>query len=129
MNLKSLLVFEARSATHDEGELWKDSKHLCPTGGRQEKAGQIRLPTAISKTGVKILAETIAEEVRDYNINVNCIMPSTMRTEENLRDFPGADTSKWVDTEDVAKVILFLVSEPSKVTSGATIPVFGNNQG
>jgi NAD(P)-dependent dehydrogenase (short-subunit alcohol dehydrogenase family) len=82
---------------------------------------------AISKTAVKTLTETVAEEVKDYKINVNCIMPSTMKTEENLKNFPNADSSKWVDPYDVAKVILFLVSDASQVTSGSAVPVFGKS--
>lgn len=80
---------------------------------------------AISKAGVVALTETIAEEVKKYNINVNCVMPSTIDTPANRRNFPDSDFSKWVDPENVAKVILFLVSDDSKVTSGASIPVYG----
>ena len=127
MNLKSAFLCSKHVLPHmmkeNYGKILSISARPAVDRRRRVKSGAY----AISKTGVKILAETIAEEVRDYNINVNCIMPSTMRTEENLRDFPGADTSKWVDTEDVAKVILFLVSDTSKVTSGATIPVFGKS--
>jgi len=80
---------------------------------------------AISKVGVLVLTETVAEEVKKYNINVNCIVPSTIDTESNRRNMPDADFSKWVKPEDIAKVILFLVSEESKIISGAAIPVYG----
>lgn len=80
---------------------------------------------AISKAGVKVLTETIAEEVRKYDINVNCVMPSTIDTPDNRRNFPKADFSKWVDPKDIAEVIWFLVSDASKVVSGAAVPVYG----
>jgi len=80
---------------------------------------------AISKAGVLILTEALAEEVKKYDINVNCILPSTIDTPNNRRSFPNADSSKWVKPEDVAKVILFLVSDDSKITSGASITVYG----
>ena len=51
---------------------------------------------AISKAGIIVLTEVIAEEVKKYDINVNCIMPSTIDTPENRRNFPNADFSKWV---------------------------------
>jgi NAD(P)-dependent dehydrogenase (short-subunit alcohol dehydrogenase family) len=127
INLKSAFLCSKHVLPHMMKENY--GKILCVSARpavdrrRRVKSGAY----AISKAGVKILTETIAEEVRDYNIDVNCIMPSTMKTDENLRDFPGADTSKWVDTEDVAKVILFLVSDSSRVTSGAAIPVFGKS--
>ena len=80
---------------------------------------------AISKAGVVVLTETIAEEVKKYNINVNAIMPSTIATPDNRKNMPDADDSKWVKPEDITKVILHLISDDSKVTSGAAVPVYG----
>ena len=80
---------------------------------------------SVSKAGVVVLTETIAEEVKKYDINANCVLPSTMDTSANRRDMPNVDFSKWVKPEDVANVILFLVENNSEVTSGATIPVYG----
>jgi NAD(P)-dependent dehydrogenase (short-subunit alcohol dehydrogenase family) len=80
---------------------------------------------AVSKAGVIVLTETVAEEVKKYDINVNCIMPSTIDTLANRRDFTDADFSKWVKPDQIAKVILFMVSDDSKIISGASIPVYG----
>lgn len=80
---------------------------------------------AVSKAGVIVLTETVAEEVKKYDINVNCVMPSTIDTLANRRNLPDADFSKWVKPEQIAKVILFLVSDDSKIISGASIPVYG----
>jgi NAD(P)-dependent dehydrogenase (short-subunit alcohol dehydrogenase family) len=91
-----------------------------------EKRGRAKSgPYAISKAGVVVLTETIAEEVKKFNITANCIMPSTIDTPENRRSFPSADFSKWVKPEEIASVLLFLVSDDSSVTSGAAIPVYG----
>jgi NAD(P)-dependent dehydrogenase (short-subunit alcohol dehydrogenase family) len=56
---------------------------------------------------------------------VNCILPSTIDTPDNRRNFPTADFSKWVRPEQVAEVMLFLASDESKIISGASIPVYG----
>jgi NAD(P)-dependent dehydrogenase (short-subunit alcohol dehydrogenase family) len=80
---------------------------------------------AVSKAGVLVLTETIAEEEKKYNLNVNCIVPSTIDTEANRRNMPDADFTKWVKPEDITKVIMCLISDESKVTSGAVIPVYG----
>jgi len=80
---------------------------------------------AVSKAGVVVLTETIAEEVKKYDINVNCILPSTIDTPDNRQVLPEADFSKWVKPEQIAKVLLFLVSEDSGTISGASIPVYG----
>jgi len=80
---------------------------------------------AVSKAGIIVLTETIAEEVKNYDINVNCLMLSTIDTPDNRRNFPKVDFSKWVDPQDIAEVVLFLVSDASKTISGASIPVYG----
>ena len=78
-----------------------------------------------SKAGVLNLTETMADEVKDYDINVNAVLPSTIDTPANRRDMPDADHSKWVRPEDIARVIVFLSSDDSKPISGAGIPVYG----
>jgi NAD(P)-dependent dehydrogenase (short-subunit alcohol dehydrogenase family) len=80
---------------------------------------------AASKAGVLNLTETIAEEVKDYDINVNAILPSTIDTPANRKAMPDADFSKWVKPEEIARVIIFLSSDESKPISGAGIPVYG----
>ena len=80
---------------------------------------------AVSKAGVVVLTETMAEEVKRYDINVNCVLPSTIDTPNNRKNLLRADSAKWVKPEDIAKVILFLVSDDSKMISGAAIPVYG----
>ena len=84
-------------------------------------------PYSISKAGVIRLTETIAEEVRDYGINCNCLMPSVIDTEANRMAMPDADFSKWVKPEEIARVILFLCSEDAKIINGAAIPVYGQS--
>ncbi len=80
---------------------------------------------AVSKAGVLVLTETIAEETKKLNINVNAIVPSTMDTPDNRIKIPQGDFSKWVNPEDVAKVVLHLISDDFKATSGATVQVYG----
>ena len=80
---------------------------------------------AVSKAGVIVLTETLAEEVRKYDINVNCVMPSTIDTPENRRNLAGADSSKWVKPEHIAKVLVFLSSDDSRTINGACVPVYG----
>ena len=89
--------------------------------GRRSRSGAY----AVAKAGVIVLTETMAEELRRFEINVNCILLSTMDTPANRRDFPKADFFRWVNPRDVAEVILFLVSNASLTISGASIPVYG----
>ncbi|MDE1862142.1 MAG: SDR family oxidoreductase [Thaumarchaeota archaeon] len=78
-----------------------------------------------SKSGVIRLVESLSEEVKNKGINVNCILPSIIDTEENRISMPGADYSKWVKPADIAKVMLFLASEDARPITGAAIPVYG----
>jgi NAD(P)-dependent dehydrogenase (short-subunit alcohol dehydrogenase family) len=80
---------------------------------------------AVSKMGVIVLTETIAEEVKKYDINVNCVMPSTIDTPDNRRNLAEADFSRWVKPEEIVKMMLFLASDDSRVVNGASIPVYG----
>jgi NAD(P)-dependent dehydrogenase (short-subunit alcohol dehydrogenase family) len=80
---------------------------------------------AASKSGLIRLVESMSEELKRSNINVNCIMPSVIDTEANRRAMPTADHSKWVKPHDLASVVLFLCSEDAKVITGAAIPTYG----
>lgn len=78
-----------------------------------------------SKAAVMRLTESMALELREQNINVNCILPGTIDTQRNRDDMPTADHSKWVSTADLAKVIGFLSSDDAIAVHGAGVPVDG----
>jgi NAD(P)-dependent dehydrogenase (short-subunit alcohol dehydrogenase family) len=78
-----------------------------------------------SKSAVLRLTESLADELKASNINVNCILPSTIDTPQNRTAQPDADFTKWVEPSAIADVILFLASNASRAINGAAIPVFG----
>jgi NAD(P)-dependent dehydrogenase (short-subunit alcohol dehydrogenase family) len=80
---------------------------------------------AASKAGVMALFDSLAEEVKAYNINVNSIVPSIMDTPANRRNMPTADFKIWPKTDDIAKVIVYLCSDEAVVIRGAAVPVYG----
>jgi NAD(P)-dependent dehydrogenase (short-subunit alcohol dehydrogenase family) len=80
---------------------------------------------AVSKAGVLVLTETIAEEVKARDINVNAVLPSTIDTLDNRNKMPKSDFSRWVPPEEISKVILHLISADAKPTSGAGVLVYG----
>ncbi|HEY9399499.1 MAG TPA: SDR family NAD(P)-dependent oxidoreductase [Nitrososphaeraceae archaeon] len=80
---------------------------------------------AASKAALIRLVESTSQEFKQYNINVNCILPTTIDTEVNRMAIPKADSNKWLLKEDLANVILFLCSSDSKVINGAAIPTYG----
>lgn len=89
------------------------------------KAGAGMGPYAASKAGVLKLTEALAEELKDRQITVNAILPSIIDTPANRVDMPDADFSRWVRTEQVADLILFLLSDRASAVTGALIPIVG----
>jgi len=81
---------------------------------------------AASKAAALTLIESLAAEVKPYNINVNLIVPSIFDTAANRQAMPKADFSKWPKPEQIASVILFLCSEEGQLIHGAAIPVYGH---
>jgi NAD(P)-dependent dehydrogenase (short-subunit alcohol dehydrogenase family) len=78
-----------------------------------------------SKDVVIRITESMAAELRECNINVNCVLPSIIDTPENRRDMPGADFARWVKPASLANVIAFLASDDARAIHGAAIPVVG----
>jgi len=78
-----------------------------------------------AKSAVIRLTETMAAELRDKNINVNCVLPTVIDTPENRAGMPKADPSRWVAPADLANVIVFLASDEARAIHGAALPVTG----
>ncbi len=79
---------------------------------------------AASKAGVHRLTEALAAEWKG-KITVNAVLPSIIDTPANRASMPNADFAKWVRTEELANVILFLASDAASAVTGALIPISG----
>jgi NAD(P)-dependent dehydrogenase (short-subunit alcohol dehydrogenase family) len=82
-------------------------------------------PYAVTKAAVLALTEALAEDVRPYDVNVNCVLPSVLDTPANRRDMPGEDARRWVRPEQLARIIVWLTSPEADPLNGAAIPVYG----
>ena len=78
-----------------------------------------------SKSAVIRLTESMAAELREHGINVNCVLPTTLDTPENRAAMPQADPRRWVAPEDLAEAIAFLASDAARAIHGAALPVTG----
>ena len=78
-----------------------------------------------SKSGVMRFTEALAEELKDREITVNALLPSILDTPPNRADMPNADFTRWVRPQQLADVIVFLLSPQSSAITGALIPVTG----
>jgi NAD(P)-dependent dehydrogenase (short-subunit alcohol dehydrogenase family) len=91
------------------------------------KAGAGMGAYAASKAGVLKLTESIAEELKEAGVRVNAILPTIIDTPRNRADMPKADYSKWVAPAELAKAILFLLSDEASAITGAELLVAGKS--
>lgn len=80
---------------------------------------------AASKSALIRLTEAMSAELRDRNINVNCVLPSIIDTPDNRAAMPDVDATRWVAPEALCEVIAFLASEAGRAVHGAAVPVTG----
>jgi NAD(P)-dependent dehydrogenase (short-subunit alcohol dehydrogenase family) len=80
---------------------------------------------SVAKASVLALVNALDVEYRREGVRCNAILPSVIDTPANRESQPDADHSKWVKPEEIARVVRFLVSGESAVTSGAAVPVYG----
>jgi len=88
------------------------------------QAGAGMGPYAASKAAVHRLTEALAAELKG-KVTVNAVLPSTIDTSANRASMPKADFAKWVRPQELAEVILFLVSDAASAVTGALLPVNG----
>jgi NAD(P)-dependent dehydrogenase (short-subunit alcohol dehydrogenase family) len=97
--------------------------NLAARPGLEGQAGMAAY--SASKAAVFRLTESMAKELKDQGINVNCIIPGTIDTSANRGANPDADFSTWVTPESLSEVILFLSCSASRDIHGAAIPAYG----
>jgi len=90
----------------------------------QRGVAQMAAYTA-SKSAVIRMTEAMSAELREKNINVNCVLPTVIDTPENRAAMPNADPRRWVAPADLANVIAFLASDAARAIHGAALPVTG----
>jgi len=82
-------------------------------------------PYTGSKSVVIRITESLAAELKEAGINVNCVLPSALDTPENRAAMPNADPARWVEPAALADVVMFLASPAARAVHGAAIPVTG----
>jgi NAD(P)-dependent dehydrogenase (short-subunit alcohol dehydrogenase family) len=78
-----------------------------------------------SKAALVALIRTIALEVKRSGVTANVVLPSVIDTPANRTAQPGADFSRWVKPESIARLLLWLASDGAADVNGAAIPIYG----
>lgn len=74
-----------------------------------------------SKAGLMTFARSLSQELRTEGIRVNCIVPDIIDTPANRKSMPSSDTSRWLTVDQVADVLLYLLSDQASGVTGAAI--------
>jgi NAD(P)-dependent dehydrogenase (short-subunit alcohol dehydrogenase family) len=78
---------------------------------------------ASSKAGLIRFVESVSKEVKDYDLTVNCVLPSIFDTDSNRKMMPDAEFKQWVKVDELVSIIAFLSSDNSRAITGSAIPV------
>lgn len=110
------------------GKIVNMSSSAMRTGGQVAGA-----PYAASKAGMYGLTKSLARVLGPYNINANAVTPGIIDT-PLTRQYPPEKKKAVLDTvplgrigtaEDVAKAVLFLVSDDSSYITGVCLDING----
>ena len=89
--------------------------------------GKDLLAYSLSKSLVFRLAEIIHAEGSGANVTATVIVPSTIDTELNRKNMPGADFSSWVPPEKIADTIAFSLSDAGKMLRETVIKIYNRS--
>ncbi len=97
--------------------------NISTLGGRRGDRGRGAYRAA--KAGLINFTETLAAEVYEHGIGVNCICPGGVETEMMHQITHGNVPSNLMHPDEIARVALFLASDASSAITGTAIDAFG----
>lgn len=102
--------------------------NISSIGGRS--GGRGRSAYRVTKTALISLTQTLAAELHEHGINVNCICPGGTDTEgyrEAFNNRGREDNPDLMLPSEIANVAVFLASKKASAITGTAIDAFGGN--
>lgn len=136
MNVNAKTVFFFSQAVANQFIKQQSGGKIISVASMLSYQGGIRVPSyTASKSAVKGMTMTMANEWAKYGINVNCIAPGYMATNNTKALRADADRSeaileripagRWGTPDDIMGAAVFLASSASDYVNGFTIAVDG----
>jgi len=131
VNLKGCFAFCRAAAPGFRAQKRGRIVTIASINGMRGKFGQSNY--AASKAGVIGLTKALARELGPSGVNVNCVAPGFIRTEMTAKLPPAvveraveeAALGRLGETEEVAAVVAFLLSDQARYVTGEIIKVDG----
>ena len=86
---------------------------VSSTRARRGKA--TRSAYCASNAGLCLFGQSLREEVREENIRVHALILAGVNTPMIRNSYPEADTSKWISSKDVGRMVVYCCSQPDIV--------------
>ncbi|WP_162008557.1 SDR family NAD(P)-dependent oxidoreductase [Vulcanisaeta thermophila] len=89
------------------------------------RIGPLRSAYITAKWGLLALTKSLQEEYREYGIRFVAVSPGPVYTGMTKRLLKGPKPPEWMNPDDIADVIEFVLSEKGKNIVGGEIQVYG----
>ena len=123
INLKSTFLSTREALRRMKGRHYGRIINISAMVGLNPTAG--KAPYAISKAGVSLLTDIVAQEQKGTGITINAIAPSIILTPANLAWAEEGEASKWVKPAEIADLIIYLCSASAGAITGTTFKAYG----
>jgi len=100
--------------------------NIASIGGR--RGGRGRSAYRAAKAGLINLTESVAAEVKEHGIDVNCICPGATDTEGFRSAFNHQgrkQDANLMESREIAELVMFLASSSASAITGTAIDAFG----
>jgi 3-oxoacyl-[acyl-carrier protein] reductase len=118
----ALLLVKEFAAQHDESR--PGGRVVLMTSGIHKEPMPSELAYAVSKGALLVATTTLADELADRGITVNCVNPGPTDTGWGLAGIDPAGSmpaGRWGEPDDAARLIAWLCSDDARWLTGQTI--------